>query len=161
MMRRQGQQKKSLPLCPRSRARLACFGNSLQVPSTDSWIAQYSAGSLCGSSQHPDTPSLVPLLMRQGGVQGSCKHVPRARVSTHRAAGSPMAQQSCRRGWSALGFTTHQTFSHKSAQARGSGLADRAKHHCQIARYDYAVRLYCTHIRNICVSAVIHTYSFF
>lgn len=161
MMRRQGQGKKSLPPCPRSRACLVCFGDRLQVPGTDSWIAQYSAGSLCGSSQHPHAPSLVPLLMRQGGVRGSCKHVPRARVSTHRAAGSLMAQQSCRRGWSALGLTTHQTFSHKSAQARGSCLADKAKHHCQIARYDYSARLYCIHIRNIWVSVVIHIYTHF
>lgn len=107
----------------------------------------------------PPHPSLVPLLMGQGGVRSSCKHVPRARVSTPGAAGSPMAQQSCRRGWSALGLTTHQTFSQKSAQARGSGLADRAKHYCQRARSDYSVRLYCTHIRSICVSAEMPPYT--
>lgn len=156
------QGKASLPLCTVIKSLPSQFGNRLRVPSTDSRIAQYSAGSLCGTSQPPPPhpPSLVPLLMPQGGVRGSGKHVPRAGVSTPRAAGSPMAQQSCRRGWSAFGLTTHQTFSHKKRLGSGVRLRGRdgAKHYCQSARTDYPVRLYCTHIRSICVRAAIQAY---
>lgn len=68
------------------------FSNWLQVPATDSCIAQYSAGSLSGSNQQlPDTPPRS--LMRQGGVQGSCKHVPRARVSSWEPHGSAKLQK--------------------------------------------------------------------
>lgn len=129
-VKRGSQEKASLTLHSPIKSLPCQFVNPLQVPSADNAIVRCSAGSLCVPRTHfsflhlhhqhyplpPLTPPLpVPLLMPQGGVQGGSKHVPRAGVSTPRAAGSPMAQQSCRRGLSAFGLTTHQTFSHKSA----------------------------------------------
>lgn len=82
----------------------------------DGDVAPCSAGSLSGPSRPTRHRSPVPFpRWDRVGVQGGCKHVPRTGVSTPGAAGSPMAQQSCRRGPSASGaYDTPNPFTQKA-----------------------------------------------